>query len=235
MELSYWGSCENKNKKRRLNKQIKKTNKDADSDDDDDDTSPIKLPFLFHKNPNTYIYTSGFHVYFNTDITNESAFELNKELRNVDTKINVLNASMDIPKVPIHLHLTTNGGLIYAALSIIDCIKTLRNPVHIIVDGFVASAGTLILLAGTRRYMCENAYLLIHELRSGMWGKMTEIEEEYLNLKKLMSHIIDIYTKNTKLKKKELETTILKKDIIWNLDECIHKGIIHEKYINTNA
>jgi ATP-dependent protease ClpP protease subunit len=234
MELKYWGSCNNKNKRRRLDKESKKVIKNADSDEDDDDSCPIKLPFLFHKNPNSYIYSSGFHIYFNTDITNESAFELNKELRNVDAKINIINVSLEVPKVPIQLHLTTNGGLIYAALSIIDCIKNLKNPVHIIVDGFVASAGTLILLAGTKRFMGENAYLLIHELRSGMWGKMSDIDDEYLNLKKLMAHIIDIYTKNTKLKKKELETTILKKDLIWNLDECINKGIIHEKYINTN-
>ena len=229
MQLNYWGS----NKKRKLHKLTKKENKNTDSDDDDD--TPIKIPFLFHKNPNSCIYSSGYHVYFNMDITNESAFELNKELRNVDTKINVLNASMEIPKVPIQLHLTTNGGLIYAAMSVFDCIKNLKNPVHIIVDGFVASAGTLILLAGTKRFMCENAYLLIHELRGGIWGKMTDIDDEYLNLKKLMNHTIDIYVKNTKLKKKELEMTILKKDLIWNLDDCISKGIIHEKYINTNT
>jgi len=78
--------------------------------------------------------------------------------------------------------------------------------------------------------MCNNAYMLIHELRSGIWGKMTAIDEEYKNLQKLMKHIIKIYKKNTNLEKEELEN-ILKKDLIWNVKECIEKGLVDEKYI----
>jgi len=77
--------------------------------------------------------------------------------------------------------------------------------------------------------MCENAYMLIHELRGGMWGKMTEIEEEYINLKKIMKHLINIYVENTNLTKSELKE-ILKKDLIWNINECITNGLIHEQY-----
>jgi ATP-dependent protease ClpP protease subunit len=62
-----------------------------------------------------------------------------------------------------------------------------------------------------------------------MWGKMTEINDEYCNLKRLMKHIIKIYVNNTNLTKSEL-TEILKKDINWNLKECIENGLIHEKY-----
>jgi len=76
--------------------------------------------------------------------------------------------------------------------------------VYTVIDGFVASAGTLIALAGEKRYM------LIHELHSGMWGKMTEINDEYCNLKRLMKHIIKIYVNNTNLTKSNL-TEILKK------------------------
>ena len=62
---------------------------------------------------------------------------------------------------------------------------------------------------------------------------MTEIDEEYSNLKKIMTHIIKIYTKRTNIKKKELEQ-ILKKDVIWNLKDCLDKGLIDEAYNNPN-
>jgi len=199
------------------------------SDDDEEEGSNTKLPFLFQKNSNNYINTNFNHIYFNSDITPDSAFELCKELRNVETKIKTLTATLNIEKQPIYLHITTDGGVIYSAFSIIDCIKSLSVSVYTIVDGFVASAGTLISLSGEKRYMCENAYMLIHELRGGVWGKMSEIDEEYTNSKKIMEHIKKIYADNTNIRKKELDG-ILKKDLIWNADECMEKGLIQEIY-----
>lgn len=208
------------------NKRLKATN---DTDDGDDDNLNGKLPLLFQKNSNNYINTNFNHIYFNNDITSDSAFELCKELRNLDTKIKTLSATLNIEKQVIYLHITTDGGFIYSAFSIIDCIKSLSVPVYTVIDGFVASAGTLISLSGEKRFMCKNAYMLIHELRGGIWGKMSEVDEEHVNLKKIMEHIKKIYADTTKIKKKDLDG-ILKKDLIWDVDECIQKGLIHEIY-----
>jgi len=211
------------------NKRLKFINNNDDEDDNENDGSNIKLPFFFQKNSNNYINTNFNHIYFNNDITSDSAFELNKELRNVETKIKILSASINIDKQPIFLHITTDGGSIHSAFSIIDCMNSLSVPVYTIVDGFVASAGTLISISGKKKYMCENAYMLIHELRGGTWGKMTQIDEEHTNLKKIMEHLKKIYVENTYIKKKELDI-ILKKDIIWDVNECIEKGLINEIY-----
>jgi len=211
-----------------INKKLKIIENKAQNEDNEEED--IVLPFTLQKNVNSYIYSNFNHIYFNNDINENTAFELTKELRNVEIRINTLVVSIKIDKMPIYLHLTTDGGSIYSAMSIIDCIKSLSVPVYTVIDGFVASAGTLISLSGEKRYMCNNAYMLIHELRSGIWGKMTAIDEEYKNLQKLMKHIIKIYKKNTNLEKEELEN-ILKKDLIWNVKECIEKGLVDEKYI----
>ena len=224
---AYWGTKSSKVLGKR--KRDISTN-DSDSDDSSaTNTTMTKIPLLIGKAPSNNIYSHYNHIYFNNDINMDTAFDLNKELRDVEIKIKTMSASLNTPVQPIYLHLTTDGGLIYAALSIIDCIKSLSLPVYTVIDGFVASAGTLISLSGEKRFMGRNAYMLIHELRGGMWGKMTEIDEEYSNLKKMMSHIIKIYTKKTNIKKKELEK-ILKKDVIWNFKECIEKGLIEDTY-----
>lgn len=212
----------------------KKTNrkKKIESNDDESDSSStpqfFKLPLSLSKE-SSGIYSNFNHIYFNNDITTENCFELMKELRTVETRILTMNIISKTEKQPIYLHLTTDGGLIHSAFSVIDCIKNLSVPVYTVVDGFVASAGTLIFMAGKKKYMCENAYMLIHELRSGVWGKMSDIEEEVQNLKKLMTHITKIYIDNTKLKKKDLDK-ILKKDVIWDIEECIKCGLVDEKY-----
>lgn len=221
-----WGYKSSKNLGKRKREVIAN---DSDSDESSASNNITKIPLILGKSSSSNIYSHHNHIYFNNDINMETAFELNKELREVEIKIKTLSASMSLPIQPIYLHLTTDGGVIHAAMSIIDCMNSLSIPVYTIIDGFVASAGTLISIAGEKRFMGKNAYMLIHELRGGMWGKMTEIEEEYSNLVKIMTHIIKIYTKKTNIKKKELKE-ILKKDAIWNLKECLEKGLIDEVY-----
>jgi len=225
LRKTYWGSSKKNNNKRKRDA----TNDNSDSEESTSDNSVSKIPIIISKSSSNTLYSEFNHIYFNNDITTDSAFELNKELRAVETKIKALSVSLGIKTEPIYLHLTTDGGLIYSALSIIDCIKNLSLPVYTVIDGFVASAGTLISLAGEKRFMNKNAYMLIHELRGGMWGKMSEVDEEYSNLKKLMKHISRIYTQKTNINKNEIET-ILKKDVIWNLRDCIKNGLVDEVY-----
>ena len=219
--------------KKKYGKRKRDVNNDNSSDSDEsnssENTGMMKCPIIISKSSSNTLYSNFNHIYFNNDITVESAFELNKELRNVETKIKTLSVTLNIKPEPIYLHLTTDGGLIYSALSIIDCMNSLSIPVYTVIDGFVASAGTMISVCGQKRFMCKNAYMLIHELRSGMWGKMTEMDEEYTNLKKIMDHIMKIYATKTNFKKKDLKE-ILKKDLIWNLKECINNGLIDEEY-----
>lgn len=210
-----------------------KRKRDANDSDSDEstDSSISKIPIIINKSPNSYIYSNFNHIYFNNDITTDTAFELNKELRNVQTKIKTISATLGIDIQPIYLHLTTDGGNIYSALSIVDCIESLTVPLYTVVDGFVASAGTLISIMGEKRYMTKNSYMLIHELRCGYWGKMSSIDEEVLNLRKLMRHITGIYLKRTTIDKTEIKE-ILKKDITWNYKECVKYGLVEEEYKN---
>lgn len=200
------------------------------NDEEDGDMGGLPLPLLLPKlMGSSSIYSHANHVYFNDDVTYESAFALNKELRAVEHKLRLLAVAQGTEPQPIYLHITTDGGCIHGAFSVVDCIQSLKVPVHTVADGFVASAGTLISLAGEKRYIMPNAYMLIHELRSGVWGKMSSIDEEYTNLKKVMNHITEFYHRRTHLNKRELEK-ILVKDFIWNAQESISRGLVHEVY-----
>jgi ATP-dependent protease ClpP protease subunit len=132
---------------------------------------------------------------------------------------------------PILLYITSNGGYIYQVFAAIDTIRNMVIPVHTICKGFVASAGTLLSLAGKKRFITENSYMLIHELRSASWGKFTHLAESFENSKQLMEHIKLYYIKNTKLTLEELEEQ-LKKDISWNATLCLEKGLVDEIIFN---
>jgi len=176
------------------------------------------------------IYIINNHLYFSADITPKSAFTLCKYLRSLEIKLKMENINPSNIKPEIYLHITTNGGCIYSAFSIIDCFKSLSIPVNTVIDSNVSSAGTIISIHGNKRYICQNSYVLIHELRSGCWGKLAYIDDTYKNCLKIQDHINKIYLDKTKITKKFLKE-ILVKDLELNADESIKLGIADEIYI----
>jgi ATP-dependent protease ClpP protease subunit len=222
MDKYKWSSsfvCNNKKRK------VSKTN-----EDDDDEDTELNMPnIIINKQISNSIYSNINHIYFNSDIDSNSAFNLNKELRTMEIKLKTMSVSLNIKQMPIYLHLTTNGGSIHSALSIIDCMNSISVPIYTVIDGYVASAGTLISVSGAKRFIGKNAYILIHELRSGVWGKMTYLEEEFSNFMKVQEHLTNIYIDKTSITKKKL-VKMLKKDIEWNAEDAINFGIADEYY-----
>ena len=177
------------------------------------------------------IYVINNHLYFCADITPKTAFSLCKYLRSLEIRLRMEAAATgSSPPPDIYLHITTNGGCIYSAFSIIDCFNSLSIPVNTVIDSNVSSAGTIISIHGAKRYICDNSYVLIHELRSGCWGKLAYIDDTYKNCLKIQEHINQIYLDKTKITKKYLKE-ILVKDLELNADECIRMGIADEIYI----
>ena len=196
----------------------------AGGDDDDDQDEKEKNTDTVYS-----IYSINNHVHFNDDVTPQSMFLLARELRLLAQKLRLRAITFEAPVQPIYLHVSTSGGEISAAFSVVDCIKNLGVPVYSVMDGFVASAGTLITLAAERRFIEANAYMLIHQLSSGVWGKMNDIHEQVDNLKKLMEHITAFYLEHTTLKTKVLQKLLLR-DVTWNAQESITRGIADEIY-----
>lgn len=156
--------------------------------------------------------------------------KINKKIRDMNEKDEEdyeaqLNVIVE-PK-PIYLYITSNGGWLYQVFSAIDTILSMKVPVYTVCKGFVASAGTLLSLAGKRRFITENSYMLIHELRAGSWGKYTHMAESFENSKQLMEHIKSFYLKRTRMTEEEIDEQ-LKKDISWNAETCLQKGLVDE-------
>jgi len=201
---------------------------------EDEEVTPLDLSALFGQPLAKHIarggaslYSIANHVYFQDDITFDSASTLMQELRRVENVVLQEGITSKGDPQPIYLHITTHGGSIHAAFSVIDCMNELRVPVYTVADGYVASAGTLISVCGAKRFIKKNAYMLIHELRSMTWGKFTELEDQHDNIKKIMKHIINLYAEKTNLNKKEL-AQILKKDVDWDANDCLKNGLVDE-------
>ncbi len=165
------------------------------------------------------------HIYYYSSVSKKSALELNIKLREVENKLLKKYNDHNNHQEYIYLHINSFGGSVFSAFSVIDTIKNMKVPVVSIIEGAAASAATLISVMCDYRIIYKTSYMLIHQLSSGSWGKMNELEEEMENLKELMNSIKTIYKENTNIPRGEI-SEILKHDLWWNADICLAKGLV---------
>ena len=176
------------------------------------------------------IYRENNHIYFYAEIDRNTISKLNILLREAEEYCIILALKLRIDLVPIYLHIYSNGGYIYSSFAAIDVINCSKIPVYSIIEGATASAGTLISLVCKKRYIRPNAYMLIHQLSSEIWGKMDSIIDEYKNLTQLMKKITDIYTEYSVLTPKKLNK-LLKHDLWLDAKKSIKYGLVDELYV----
>lgn len=170
------------------------------------------------------------HIYFYGKVSNSNCLKLNTAIREVSRKLSLVRIDLGVDNLKIYLHINSFGGSVFAALATIDTIRNCPYEVVSIIEGAAASAATLISVVCHERIISRNAYMLIHQMSSGFWGKMEEIKDEFLNLKKLSKNLKKIYKEHTKLNNKSTSeiklSEILKRDIWWDSEECLRYGLV---------
>ena len=213
------------------NNKLKKTVKDEENIDETEEV-PNLLDALGMgnsgtKDKNKKIERDANHVYFYSEVNRDSIYDLTVLINEIEEENKALAFKMKIDDIPIYLHINSYGGCVFSAFNIIDVIESCSVPIYSIVEGCAASAGTLMSVVCDKRYIRKNSYMLIHQLSSGCWGKMCEIEDEMENLTDFMEKIKQIYIDNTKIPKKEL-TELLKHDLWLNSDKCLKYSLADE-------
>ena len=210
----------------------------GDDDDDDDESHPPIFPKLFGGSHQD-VYTHRNHIFFKTDVTRESIDKLATEIDNINHKMESLVKKDTLgtftPK-PVYLHITTNGGDLLAGFFGYDKIKNSGVPINTIIEGGVASAGSLLSIAGQVRYMTANSHLLIHQLRTGIIGTYEELVDERNNCQQFMNKLVNTYHQNCKGKMSKTKIRdILKRDLFWNVDTAVANGLVDEVWTGEQA
>ena len=167
-------------------------------------------------------------LYFYNDVNTESALVVNKTLSDLTRQLLIAQITFDLQETPhIKLHINSDGGEVFGALSIVDRIQSSKVPIHSYAEGLVASASTLISVSCHKRYIRKNTILLIHQVRSWFEGTYEDFNDEKQNMDLIMKIVKDIYLKHTKFTEEELNT-LLKRDIYLNADDAIKYGLADE-------
>ena len=170
------------------------------------------------------VETVGNRIFFYHQVSQETMLDLVQKIRELEESILVDAIRWEAPGTPIHLHINSYGGEVFAALAVIDHIRACRVPVYTYVDGAAASAATMLSICGHKRFIYPNGCMLIHQLSSGFWGKFEEWKDENKNMEMLMDKLYSLYRKFAKIPDKELQA-ILKHDLWIEADKRVEWGL----------
>ena len=167
-------------------------------------------------------------IMFYSDVDPKSCLKLIQCLDKAKQYVVMQNIISDFEEpMKIYLHICSDGGDVFTALSVIDTILSSKVDIVTVCEGCVASAGVLISLAGNERLVRKHGYMMIHEIRSGCMGKYSECQDDMKCNDILMDRLKNYMNErcNNKHLKKKMNK-VLKHDIIWDAEKCLKYGLV---------
>lgn len=136
----------------------------------------------------------------------------------------------DIPvNDPIDLYITSPGGDINGLTALVDLIANLKCKINTIGIGHVESAAVWILAAGTgKRYVTENALVMVHETSSWLRGTSSNIESDAKQVKQTQNNLFALLERYSKKDAAFWESEVKGKNLYLTPQTCIEYGLADE-------
>jgi ATP-dependent protease ClpP protease subunit len=176
------------------------------------------------------VSVAGNHVYFYTEVADESCVYLLRELRQLESELfadHVIRFGRTMPPPPIWLHILSPGGSVFAATAVADQLKQLALPVYSVVEGYCASAATLISMSCSRRYAQPSAMMLLHQLQGETWGHFEKMKDEMKMLEMVMEMITTFYVQRSRLDRDAVQK-VLQRESWYTAAQCLENGFVDE-------
>lgn len=132
---------------------------------------------------------------------------------------------------PISFFISSPGGDVTAGLALYDVISMLESEVITVAMGMVASMGTILYLAGKKRYILPSSQLMIHDPSYGngdfSYCKPDELQQKVNKLKETGGKLSKIIAEKTGKPLKEVQK-LCKTDSYFNSEESVKFGLATE-------
>tara|TARA_R100000808_G_C2148995_1_gene157259 strand:+ start:2261 stop:2824 length:564 start_codon:yes stop_codon:yes gene_type:complete len=174
------------------------------------------------------------NLYLPEQVNQESMNKLSKsiiEINESDTHLKKLYALYGISydPQPIKMYIDSYGGAVYQCFGLLGIMEKSETPIHTIVTGCAMSCGFMILISGHRRFGYAHSTPLYHQVSTGFYGKVKDMEEKLEESKRLQKKIEDLTFEKTSISKKKLSEILKnKKDWYMTAEEALSLGVIDE-------
>jgi ATP-dependent Clp protease protease subunit len=175
------------------------------------------------------VYRNGRNIFLCGDIEKDTSGEVIMHLLDMvltDDKNDT--RTKDYVREDINLYIKSDGGVLSDAFAIIDIIENSKTPINTIGMGRVASAASLLLVCGNKKYVYKNTEIVIHNCRGGLRNADVERVSEFMeNMEYTQNKIDEYYISKTKITQDKLDE-VRKTRADWSVysDEAIKLGIV---------
>lgn len=189
----------------------------------------------FFSNPESYIDVQKTHetyefykrnIYIYEDITGELAESVYKQIDFYNTVDDLDEVPLEKRK-PINIIINSPGGSVYAAYTIIDKMKSSKTPIYTYNIGYAFSAGCLISICGTKRFVSKHGYFLIHQGAGHCSDEAGKVMDFMLHYKTVLKQMKETVLENTNISEKEYDEKI-REDLYLTADEALKMGLVDE-------
>lgn len=150
---------------------------------------------------------SGYNIYIFDPIHSELTQKV------VERLLQIQKDKEDSIKKELTIFINSPGGSVYDLFSIIDTMEQMKVKgftITTVCTGEACSAASVILAYGTvgHRYCTTNSQIMLHEVSSGAWGKIHDIEIGVNAAKRMNERLRKVYMKtidSEKFKKLNME------------------------------
>ena len=157
--------------------------------------------------------------------------EVNDQVANLIVA-QLLYLESESSKKDISFYINSPGGSVTAGLSIYDTMNFLNCDVSTICIGQACSMGAFLLSSGTKnkRFVLENAQVMIHQPLGGFRGQASDIDIHAKNILRIKNTLNKILAKNTGQSMKKI-TEDTDRDNFMTAQEAVEYGIADEVII----
>ena len=173
-----------------------------------------------------YVKVIGNEILFYADVDRENALDFVEKFKKLEIELLKKKAELFGYEPLIRVHIMSEGGDIFAGMTMMNTLESSRVKIVTIAQGSCCSAATFMLLGGSERRMGKNAYVLIHQISTELWGNFQELKHELKSTDKFMRMLKKMYLEKTQIPDKMLKK-LMKKDIYLSPKDCLKYGIVH--------
>lgn len=134
------------------------------------------------------------------------------------------------PGAPITITLETPGGSVLPGLGLFDSLRVIAEGGHhltMVVRGYAASLGAILLQAGDERVVGPESMFMLHSVSSVVGGKVEEMEDDLEFTRMLNTKLMDIVARKSggKFTGASLYRKIKKKDWWLTAEQVVENGL----------
>ena len=127
----------------------------------------------------------------------------------------------------IYMYVNSPGGSVTAGLAMYDTMQYVQPDISTVSIGLSASAGSLLLMAGTagKRISLPNSKIMIHQPSAGFQGQATDIEIHAKDILDTKKRLNNLYVKHCGKDLKTIEDA-MERDNYMNPEQALEFGLI---------